>query len=154
MRFAKVVAFGLVLLLMGPPAGAGGYERVEKITYVGSATPTPYGGFNCSASPSPGPGVGCVYVHRVPGESHVAASIDDAIAPDVSAWLVQARWDGTRNTDWVFHRFCTSTKRPIKLLPGTNRIYVVLWQATCPETTADPALATTGEVTITLTRSR
>jgi hypothetical protein len=142
--------------VMAAPVGAQGYERVEKITYVGSAVREPSGGFKCAGHSAPRPGVGCVYVDTSPGETLVAVAIEDAVAPDVSAELWQVHWQQGRGaTGWVLHRFCTTTDERIKLLPETNRILVVLWgEGKCPNTAAAPAFVTSGEVTITLTRSR
>jgi hypothetical protein len=166
MKFAALLAaLGVMTLglsgVMAAPVGAQGYKRVEKITYVGSAVDEyPVAReFKCAGYPPPGPGVGCVWAAPSPGEKFVAVAIQDAVAPDVSAELVQVHWeDETQggHTEWgVFHRFCTTTGKRIKLLPKTNRILVVLWEeGKCPNTAAAPAFATSGEVTITFTRSR
>ena len=145
----------IALVLAGAPAGSSGYKRVDFAAYVGSATPTASGGFNCQVQTPTDRGIGCVRLDPLPGERYVSGEIKDAIGPDVSAWLVQVHRDEEGvGDDWVFHRFCTKTKRSIKILPETNVIYVVMWQGTCPGRTARPALATTGEVTLTFTRSR
>lgn len=180
MKFAALLAaLGVMTLglsgVMAAPVGAQGYKRVEKITYVGSEVPVPLTGYACEGSlfggiamgeittPPPGPGVGCVWVDTSPGERFVAAAIKDAVVPDVAADLYQVHWREVcppyfdscpeQSTWGVATRFCTTTDKPIKLLPDTNRIFVNLGPGgrKCPYTDVS---ATSGAVTITFTRSR
>ena len=139
----------------GGTATAGRYtKRVETSTYYGSVVPNAWGGFNCAGFYPPGPSVGCPVFDRRARDLMVEAEIDDAAGLDVSAAVVETHWDEERRvyTFWDSHRFCTATNRPIRLAPETNRIFIAMYQRQCFDGT--PALATTGEVAVTIWRRR
>lgn len=77
-----------------------------------------------------------------PSESRVTMSVSDVTGQPVGAYIRQDRPKGERD---LFHRFCGSTDKPVRIVGGKSVwVYVV----SC----TDPGVAVQGEVVASFTR--